>query len=205
MNSRGDSMNLQNSKTGAQVVVESLERHGVRYVFGIPGAKIDKVFDTLEDSSIETIVCRHEQNAAFIAGGIGRLTGRAGVAIATSGPGVSNLTTGLLTANSEGDPIVALGGAVATSQSLKQIHQSFQAVPTFKPLTKFSAEASSPESIAETVANAFLAAESDRPGAAFVSLPKDVMEGEASCEALTGFTRPGFGAGSRDSLEEAAR
>src|SRR5271156_1462495 len=85
------------AKTGAQVVVESLEKHGVQYVFGIPGAKIDKVFDTLADSSIKTIVCRHEQNAAFIAGGIGRLTGKAGVAIATSGPGVSNLTTGLLT------------------------------------------------------------------------------------------------------------
>ena len=89
-------------------MVESLERQGVRYVFGIPGAKIDKVFDTLASSSIQTIVCRHEQNAAFIAGGIGRLTGKAGVAIATSGPGVSNLTTGLLTANSEGDPEVNL-------------------------------------------------------------------------------------------------
>jgi acetolactate synthase-1/2/3 large subunit len=198
-------MTSTSAKTGAQVVVDSLERHGVRHVFGIPGAKIDKLFDTLTSSSIQTVVCRHEQNAAFIAGAIGRLTGRAGVAIATSGPGVSNLTTGLLTANSEGDPIVALGGAVATSQSLKQVHQTFQAVSTFKPLTKFSAEASSPESIAETIANAFLAAESDRPGAAFVSLPKDVMEGEASCEALTGFSQPGFGPGSRDSLEEAAR
>jgi acetolactate synthase I/II/III large subunit len=116
------------AKTGAQVVVESLEKHGVQYVFGIPGAKIDKVFDTLVDSSIKTIVCRHEQNAAFIAGGIGRLTGKAGVAIATSGPGVSNLTTGLATANSEGDPLVALGGSVATSQNLKQIHQTLQAV-----------------------------------------------------------------------------
>jgi acetolactate synthase I/II/III large subunit len=198
-------MTSTSAKTGAQVVVDSLERQGIQHVFGIPGAKIDKLFDTLASSSIQTVVCRHEQNAAFIAGAIGRLTGRAGVAIATSGPGVSNLTTGLLTANSEGDPIVALGGAVPTSQSLKQVHQTFQAVSTFKPLTKFSAEASSPESIAETIANAFLAAESDRPGAAFVSLPKDIMEGEASCEALTGFSRPSFGPGSRDSLEEAAR
>src|ERR1700686_5857300 len=116
------------TKTGADVVAETLEAHGVKHVFGVPGAKIDKVFDRLRDSSIKTVVCRHEQNAAFIAGGIGRLTGKAGVAIATSGPGVSNLTTGLLTANSEGDPLVALGGAVATSQSLKQIHQNLQAV-----------------------------------------------------------------------------
>src|ERR1700752_320356 len=145
------------AKTGAQVVVESLEKHGVRYVFGIPGAKIDKVFDTLVNSSIDTIVCRHEQNAAFIAGGIGRLTGKAGVAIATSGPGVSNLTTGLATANSEGDPMVALGGSVATSQSLKQIHQTLQAVSLLKPVTKFCAEAGSSESIAEVMANAFRA------------------------------------------------
>lgn len=142
-------MSSTRTKTGAQIVVESLERRGVTHVFEIPGAKIDKVFDTLRSSSIRTVVCRHEQNAAFIAGGIGRLTGRAGVAIATSGPGVSNLTTGLATANSEGDPMVALGGSVATSQSLEQIHQILQAVSVLKPVTKFCAEAGSPESIGE--------------------------------------------------------
>src|ERR1700683_2987354 len=198
-------MDSATSKTGAQVVVESLERHGVTHVFGIPGAKIDKVFDTLKSSSIETVVCRHEQNAAFIAGGIGRLTGRAGVAIATSGPGVSNLTTGLATANSEGDPMVALGGSVATSKHMKQIHQTLQAVSVLRPVTKFSAEASSPESIAEVMANAFRAAESDRPGAAFVNLPKDIMEKEAKCQALNVLASTPFGPGSRESQEEAAR
>lgn len=74
--------------------MRALEVHGVTHVFGVPGAKIHAVFDALVDSKIKTVVCRHEQNAAFIAGGIGRMTGRAGVAIATSGPGVSNLTTG---------------------------------------------------------------------------------------------------------------
>jgi acetolactate synthase-1/2/3 large subunit len=198
-------MNSEGTKSGAQVVVESLERHGVAYVFGIPGAKIDKVFDTLKSSSIQTVVCRHEQNAAFIAGGIGRLTGRAGVAIATSGPGVSNLTTGLATANSEGDPMVALGGSVATSQSLKQIHQTLQAVSVLKPVTKFCAEAGSAESIGEVMANAFRAAESDRPGAAYVNLPKDIMEGEARCEALDVSASPKFGSASRESLVEAAK
>jgi len=192
-------------KTGAQIVVESLERHGVTHVFGIPGAKIDKVFDTLKSSSIETVVCRHEQNAAFIAGGIGRLTGKAGVAIATSGPGVSNLTTGLATANSEGDPIVALGGSVATSQGLKQIHQTLQAVSVLKPVTKFCVEATSAESIGEVMANAFRAAESDRPGAAYVNLPKDIMEGEAKCEALDVPATPRFGPGDRESLADSAK
>jgi acetolactate synthase I/II/III large subunit len=82
------------AQTGAQLVVRALEAQGVTHVFGVPGAKIDAVFNALVDSKIKTVVCRHEQNAAFIAGGIGRMTGRAGVAIATSGPGVSNLTTG---------------------------------------------------------------------------------------------------------------
>ena len=69
-------------QVGAQVVVRALEAHGVTHVFGVPGAKVDRVFDALLDSNIQTIACRHEQNAAFIAGGIGRMTGKAGVAIA---------------------------------------------------------------------------------------------------------------------------
>src|SRR3954451_4587330 len=141
--------------TGADLLVKSLEAQGVEYIFGIPGAKIDKVFDTLLDSKIKTVVCRHEQNAAFIAGGIGRMTGKAGVALVTSGPGCSNLVTGLATANSEGDPVVAIGGAVATADRLKQIHQSMDTVNLFRPITKFSAEVDSASSISEVVGNAF--------------------------------------------------
>ena len=115
-------------QTGAQLVVRALEAQGVTHVFGVSGGKILEVFDALVDSKIKTVICRHEQNAAFIAGGIGRMTGKAGVAIATSGPGVSNLTTGLATANTEGDPVVALGGSVATFEALKQIHQTMDAV-----------------------------------------------------------------------------
>src|SRR6201986_410978 len=141
----------QQVRTGAKLVVSALEAQGVTHVFGIPGAKIDAVFNALVDSKIKTVVCRHEQNAAFIAGGIGRMTGKAGVAIATSGPGVSNLVTGLATANSEGDPVVALGGAVATSEALKQVHQTMDAVSILKPVTKFSAAVGAPQSVAEVV------------------------------------------------------
>jgi acetolactate synthase-1/2/3 large subunit len=77
---------LSKSQIGAELVVRTLEMQGVTHVFGVPGAKIDAVFNALIDSNIETVVCRHEQNAAFIAGGIGRMTGKAGVVIATSGP-----------------------------------------------------------------------------------------------------------------------
>src|ERR1700735_2737267 len=153
--------------SGAHIVVRTLEQQGVKWVFGVPGAKIDKVFNTLVDSSIQTVVCRHEQNAAFIAGGIGRMTGKAGVAIATSGPGVSNLTTGLATANTEGDPVVALGGAVPLADRLKKIHQSMDSVNLLRAVTKYSVEVDSPDAVGEVMINAFRSAETDRPGAAF--------------------------------------
>src|SRR3989441_4070994 len=176
---------MPNLQTGAGLLVKSLEAQGVEYVFGIPGAKIDKVFDTLLDSKIKTVVCRHEQNAAFIAGGIGRMTGKAGVVLVTSGPGCSNLVTGLATANSEGDPVVAIGGAVPLANRLKQIHQSMDTVSLFRPITRFSAEIDSPEAVSEVVANAFRTAESGRPGAAFISAPQDIMMGGADGEVLT--------------------
>src|ERR1700709_686266 len=106
----------------AQRIVEGLEAHGVEYIFGIPGAKVDQAFDALVDGGRELIVCRHEQNAAFMAGAVGRLTGVPGVALVTSGPGTTNLATGLLTANTEGDPVVAVCGAVSRADRLKRTH-----------------------------------------------------------------------------------
>jgi acetolactate synthase-1/2/3 large subunit len=195
----------QQTRTGADVVVETLEAHGVTHVFGVPGAKIDKVFDRLRDSSIKTVVCRHEQNAAFIAGGIGRMTGKAGVAIVTSGPGVSNLVTGLATANSEGDPMVALGGAVAVADRLKSLHQTMDSVGVCRPVTKYAAEIDSPTATAEVMSAAFRAAEADRSGSAFVSLPKDIMTGEAECRPIRLSAFVEQGPAPRKSLSEAAR
>jgi acetolactate synthase I/II/III large subunit len=177
------------SSTGARLLVESLEAQGVEYVFGIPGAKIDGVFDALLDSKIKTVVCRHEQNAAFIAAGIGRMTGRAGVVLVTSGPGCSNLVTGLATASSEGDPVVAIGGTGSGSHKNKAVHQNMDTVRLFRPITKFSVEIDGPGSVPEVIANAFRTAESGRPGAAFVGAPMDVMSAETTAEILTP-TRP---------------
>jgi acetolactate synthase I/II/III large subunit len=197
--------NQSDQQTGADIVVKKLEQHEVKWVFGVPGAKIDKVFNTLVDSSIQIVVCRHEQNAAFIAGGIGRMTGKAGVAIATSGPGVSNLVTGLATANTEGDPVIALGGAVALPDRLKKVHQTMDSVSLCKPVTKYSAEVDSPESISEVLTNAFRSAESDRPGAAFVSLPMDIMVGLAKCDLLTPPSYSGAGPADAAAIKEASR
>ena len=195
----------ETQQTGAQLVVRALEAQGVTHVFGIPGAKIDAIFNALVDSKIQTVVCRHEQNAAFIAGGIGRMTGKAGVAIATSGPGVSNLVTGLATANSEGDPVVALGGAVATSEMLKQLHQSMDAVSICKPVTKFSATVAASDAVGEVMANAFRAAESGRPGAAYVNLPKDIMAAPCAHDVLPMPAYSGLGPADSAAIAEAAR
>jgi acetolactate synthase-1/2/3 large subunit len=192
-------------QTGAKLVVRTLEAQGVSHVFGIPGAKIDAVFDALVDSKIKTVVCRHEQNAAFIAGGIGRMTGKAGVAIATSGPGVSNLVTGLATANVEGDPIVALGGAAPTSESLKAVHQSLDGVSVLRPVTKYSVSVGSPDAVGEALANAFRAAESGRPGAAYVNLPKDIMAAPCAHNVLAPPKHSGLGPADSAAIAEAAR
>jgi acetolactate synthase I/II/III large subunit len=195
----------ETQQNGAQLVVRALEAQGVTHVFGIPGAKIDAVFNALVDSKIQTVVCRHEQNAAMIAGGIGRMTGKAGVAIATSGPGVSNLVTGLATANSEGDPVVALGGAVATSETLKQLHQTMDAVAICKPVTKFSATVAASDTVSEVMANAFRAAESGRPGAAYVNLPKDIMAASCAHDVLPIPAYSGLGPADSAATAEAAR
>ena len=110
-------------------------------MFGYPGDGINGVFGALNRAAgqMEFIQARHEEMAAFMATAYAKFSGELGVCIATSGPGVSNLTTGLATANSEGDPVVALGGAVATDEALKQIHQTMDAVSIMKPVTKFSA------------------------------------------------------------------
>ena len=114
---------------------------GVTHVFGIPGAKVDSVFTALLDSPLKLVLCRHEQNAAFMAQAFGRLTGRIGVGLATSGPGVTNLVTGLATATTEGDPVLAIGGEVPLDDRYKHTHQSLDAVALMRPVTRFSQSA----------------------------------------------------------------
>ncbi|TAR50850.1 acetolactate synthase, partial [Lactiplantibacillus plantarum] len=144
---------------GADAIVDSLVNHDVKYVFGIPGAKIDRVFERLEHpvnpKSPRLIVTRHEQNAAFIAAGIGRITGKPGVVMTTSGPGASNLATGLVTATAEGDPVLAISGQVQRADLLRLTHQSMNNAALFKPITKYSAEVQEPENISEVLANAY--------------------------------------------------
>ncbi|WP_447871240.1 acetolactate synthase AlsS [Serratia fonticola] len=193
-------------RCGADLVVKNLYAQGVKQVFGIPGAKIDRVFDALEDEpEIKTVVVRHEANAAFMAAAVGRLTGKAGVALVTSGPGSSNLITGLATATSEGDAVVALGGAVKRADNLKQTHQSMDTVSMFRPVTKYCAEVHTGSAISEVMANAFRSAEFGRPGAAFISLPMDIINEPVTAPVLAGGRSPRLGAASTEDIHEALK
>ena len=187
------SVNAISSKTnlnGAEFLVKVLENHGVTHVFGIPGAKIDSVFTALLDSPIELVVCRHEQNAAFMAQAFGRLTGRIGVCLVTSGPGVTNLVTGLATATTEGDPVLAIGGEVSLDDRYKHTHQSLDAIALMQPVTRFAQSALNAHDLPEVLGNAIRAAEKGRQGAAFLGLPKDVGLAEIDVDPTAGWGQP---------------
>ncbi|OUK27663.1 acetolactate synthase AlsS [Enterococcus faecium] len=187
-------------KQGSKSEVESLINHHVDYVFGIPGAKIDGVFNELEDQGPELIVTRHEQNAAFMAQAIGRITGEPGVVIATSGPGASNLATGLVTATAEGDPVLAIAGQVKRSDLLKLTHQSMDNAALFQPITKYSAEIQDPETISEVIANAYRMAKSSKKGASFISIPQDVVDAPVQGNVIKPLSDPKLGSASADDI-----
>lgn len=131
---------MAKAKNGAELLVQCLEAQGVQYIFGIPGAKVDTIFDVLADHGPQLILCRHEQNAAFMAGMYGLLTGTPGVCLVTSGPGVTNLVTGLSTATYDGYPLVALGGNVRRGLRHIKTHQSLDNAGVMKAVTKRSVE-----------------------------------------------------------------
>jgi acetolactate synthase I/II/III large subunit len=174
-------------------VVETLAAYGVRFIFGVPGAKIDAVYDALADGGPQLVVCRHEQNAAFMAAAVGRLTGTPGVALVTSGPGTTNLATGLITATTEQDPMVAICGAVRRADRLKRTHQSMDAVAALKPFTKYTGEVNDPDNVPEAVANAVRVALTQPHGAAAVVLPADVLAATTSAAIVEPTPVPALG------------
>jgi acetolactate synthase I/II/III large subunit len=187
----------------AQRVVETLAAYGVRFIFGVPGAKIDAVYDALADGGPQLVVCRHEQNAAFMAAAVGRLTGTPGVALVTSGPGTTNLATGLITATTEQDPMVAICGAVQRADRLKRTHQSMDAVAALKPFTKYTGEVNDPDNVPEAVANAIRIALTAPRGAAAVVLPADVLAAPTSAAIVEPSRVPALGPAPADRITEA--
>lgn len=185
--------------TAADMVIDTLKNNGVEYVFGIPGAKIDYLFNALIDDGPELIVTRHEQNAAMMAQGIGRLTGKPGVVLVTSGPGVSNLTTGLLTAT---DPVLALGGQVKRNDLLRLTHQSIDNAALLKYSSKYSEEVQDPESLSEVMTNAIRIATSGKNGASFISIPQDVISSPVESKAISLCQKPSLGVPSEHDIND---
>ncbi len=168
----------------SDLFVKCLENEGVKYVFGVPGEENEDILFSLEQSSIRFIPTRHEQGAAFMADVWGRLTGRAGVCLATLGPGATNLITGVADASLDKSPLVAITGQAGLNRIAKESHQYLDIINMFRPITKWNAAVSSPEVVPELVRKAFKVAESEKPGATHIELSEDVAKMEVDRQPL---------------------
>jgi acetolactate synthase-1/2/3 large subunit len=174
----------------SELFIRSLENEGVEYIFGIPGEENLDVMDALLDSKIQFITTRHEQGAAFMADVYGRLTGRAGVCLATLGPGATNLITGVADANMDSAPLIAIAGQAGTNRLHKESHQVLDLVAMFLPITKYSARILEPAVIPEIVRKAFKVAQTEKTGACFIEFPENIAEMEIEAEPLSSNTLP---------------
>ena len=159
---------------GAQFLVKALEHEGVELIFGYPGGAIMPVYDALLDSPIRHILVRHEQAAALAADGYARATGKVGVCMATSGPGATNLVTGIANAYMDSVPIVAITGQVATPLMGTDAFQEVDIFGITLPVVKHSFLVDTPEDLPRVVHEAFRIARSGRPGPVLIDLPKDI-------------------------------
>src|SRR5712691_8301680 len=149
--------------TGAQIVCEVLKREGVKVVFGIPGGANLPLNDALGLSGIRFVLTRHEQGASHMADGYARATGKAGVCVATSGPGATNLVTGLATANMDNTPVVAITGQVARAMMGRDAFQETDIIGITQPITKHNRLVEDIEELEDAVAEAFYVAQEGRP------------------------------------------
>ncbi len=162
------------TKTTAQVLVDCLKAEGVDTIFGIPGEENLDLMFAIKESGIHFIPTRHEQGAAFMADVYGRLTGRAGVCLATLGPGATNLVTGVADAFLDGAPLVAITGQVSSELMQFTSHQYLDLTSMFAPITKRSKVVMRPDTISEICRLAFKYAESGKPGATHIDFPKNI-------------------------------
>lgn len=159
---------------GAQALVECLKAEKVEYIFGHPGGAVLHIYDALYNSGLRTVLCRHEQGAAHMAEGYARATGRPGVCLATSGPGATNLVTGLATAYMDSIPLVAITGNVARAAIGRDAFQEADITGITLPVTKHNILVRSAQELPRAIRAAFHIATTGRPGPVLVDIPKDV-------------------------------
>ncbi|GAB3029029.1 biosynthetic-type acetolactate synthase large subunit [Natronobiforma cellulositropha] len=168
--------------TGAEAVIRALENVGVEYAFGVQGGAIMPVYDALYHSDIEHVTMAHEQGASHAADAYGIVAGEPGVCLATSGPGATNLVTGIADADMDSDPMIALTGQVPTGMVGNDAFQETDTTGVTKPVTKANTFSSNPDTVGDDVGEAFALANTGRPGPTLVDLPKDVTLAETDSQ-----------------------
>jgi acetolactate synthase I/II/III large subunit len=161
---------------GAEALIKALEKEGVDIVFGLPGGANLPIYDALVDAKLRHILVRHEQSAAHMADGYARIKRKAGVCFATSGPGATNLITGIATAYADSSPMIAVTGQVPLAMIGKDAFQETDIIGVANPCTKYAFQPRSAAEIPETVKKAFYISESGRPGPVLIDIPKDVQQ-----------------------------
>jgi acetolactate synthase-1/2/3 large subunit len=178
--------------TGAQAIVKTLEMEGVEVIFGIPGGATLNIYDVLRDSKIKHYLMRHEQVAAHAADGYARASGKVGVCMATSGPGATNLVTGIANAYMDSIPIVAITGQVATSVIGTDAFQEADTTGITLPIVKHSYLITNPEEIPSVIREAFHIASTGRPGPVVIDVPKDMTIAKIKYEFPEKVSLPGY-------------
>jgi len=177
---------------GATALMRSLAKEGVRQVFGLPGGANLPMYDELSKSDIRHILVRHEQSAAHMADGFGRVSRKPGVCFATSGPGATNLLTGIATAHADSAPMVAVTGQVPVGMIGRDAFQESDIIGMANPVVKYAFQPRAPSEVPESVKKAFFIAETGRPGPVLVDVPKDVQTDSAEMEFPDEFRIRGY-------------
>src|SRR5690606_3350005 len=183
------------TRTGGQLIVDTLEANGVERLFCVPGESYLAVLDALHDSPIETVVCRQEGGAAMMADCAGRLTGRPGICFVTRGPGATNASAGVHIAAQDSIPMILFIGQIARGISEREAFQEVDYKAFYGSIAKWVVEIDDARRIPELVTRAFAVATSGRPGPVVISLPEDMLTDEVETLAPLPFTpvetRPG--------------
>jgi len=187
-----DLVNKMETMSGARALMVALEKEGVKEVFGLPGGANLPMYDEFARCNIRHILARHEQSAAHMADGFGRVSRKPGVCFATSGPGATNILTGIATAQADSAPMVAVTGQVPVAMIGKDAFQESDIIGMANPVVKYAYQPRNANEVPEAVRKGFFIAETGRPGPVLIDIPKDVQTGEAEMTFLDEFKIRGY-------------
>ena len=173
-------MNKMENMTGAKALITSVEKEGVKQVFGLPGGANLPMYDEFARCDIRHILVRHEQSATHMADGFGRVSRKPGVCFATSGPGATNILTGIATAQADSAPMIAVTGQVPVAMIGKDAFQESDIIGMANPVVKYAFQPRTADEIPSVVKKGFFIAETGRPGPVLIDIPKDVQTNESN-------------------------